>query len=178
MRLTPYSSIAARHQKVLKHVYSTAEWWWDVFGQLMTEWHSEFEELRGLGCFTIGASQAQGEGRAETILGRAHNRWLQAAEDACDQAWASGRVYPAHRRRGEERVCYIGDLGVTVIASVRARLVTCFRPGGGVGATRRSAERWANKAAAMAARRSGYALRAAVRRQSRHASFSQTHQEE
>lgn len=172
MRLTPFASLATRREKVFKHVFDHRERWWEIFGDLAT-WHEESSALRGLGCYLEGWERVLGDARGEAIMDGAHEPWLRAAERACDEAMATGRVYPAD----EGRLSYVGELGVTVIATMSHELVTCYRPSNCLG-SRRSPREVVARADEKARRRSGYFARAAVRRHHRRASLQQTHREE
>lgn len=165
MRLIPYSDLGNRRFKVWKHVFDQEERWWEVLGDL-TAWAADWNRLRGWGCDRSpeGGERARREPRSAALLDREHERWLEAANRAVEEARRERRIFDA----GGDVRCYIGDDGVTVYADSRSgRLGTCFRPtlaearARGVSPAITASERAARKAAT---------LRAAVRRTARRTS--------
>lgn len=166
MKLHPYPTLEKRRHKVFKHVFDHRERWWEVFGDL-NSWHEQYTVLRGLGCFAEGWEKAVGDDSGEAALDTTHDAWFDAAEQACDEAVASRRVYPSDKGRS----CYVGDAGVTVYASTSRHLATCFRPSQCLG-SRLSMTEVTERVDAWAKRKTGFAQRAAVRRAERRASLS------
>ncbi|MFT4975235.1 MAG: hypothetical protein ACI8S6_001122 [Myxococcota bacterium] len=125
MRLVPYSQRARRLEKVVRHYYRPSERWWEVTAPTLPEWTAEWNTLRSAGALL----QAEGwhliepETMEDALCREAHSRWLSAAERACDEARARQTVFPGQT---PERICYVGEGGVTVYVAV-GRLVTCFR---------------------------------------------------
>jgi hypothetical protein len=124
VKLKPYELRTARWFKVRKHVFHPAERWWDLFGSL-EDWKRDWDLLRVAGFFNgdEGHRVCVHDDGARRVADRNHDRWLQAAEQACDQAQRAGRVFPQQRGR----VQYVGAHGVVVIVADGARLVTSFR---------------------------------------------------
>lgn len=129
MKLKSYPEISERWRKVLKHVFAPTERWWDVFGSLES-WQQDWTKLRATGCFHLeeGYRAIDGKPEAEAVANRNHDAWLAAAERAVDEAFVSKNW--RMEARGD-RMCFVGDRGVQVIATRSQHLVTCFRPGGG-----------------------------------------------
>lgn len=167
MKLKPYKDRTYRREKVVRHVFNPGERWWEIYGSFK-EWHADWSTLQREGCFASGEGWlVAGRSKlAAEVLDNHHGGWLSAAEGACDQARDAGRVYPAERRRS----CYVGDGGVTVYASPTAELVTCFRPREATGSAMSISES-TERADERAQRKSGYFIRAAVRRTARRASL-------
>lgn len=169
MKLSPYNDLTKRRKKVLKHVFNLPERWWEVYGDLFS-WNKDWNSLRGEGCFNgpDGHSAVAESNTAQTLLDQHHERWLAAAERACDEARARHTVYPDGKAH---RVCYVGADGVFVVATDRAILVTCYRPGRGHPMS--GEERAARVAEKTAAKRlSTTNDRAAVRRGHQRASLN------
>ena len=160
MKLKPYTQISERWRKVCKHVFNSAERWWDIFGDFQI-WHADWTALRVAGCLhqEDGHLQIANRADAREVADRNHDLWLAAAERAVDQAKQARHVYPTKR---PDRACYIGDKGVTVYVSQDGSLVTCFRPW--VGGSRGTASQQTERAVE----------RAAVRRSHRRASLETT----
>lgn len=125
MKLYPYPKRTERWRKVVKHVFNIAERWWEVFGDLAS-WQRDWTTLRATGCFHQDEGHLVIRGDAERVADQNHDAWLAAAERAVDQALAAKRDYATE---SWDKRCYVGDDGVTVYASNRWHLITCFRPG-------------------------------------------------
>lgn len=166
MNLTPYPKPEMRRFKVCKHVFDHRERWWEVFGDLVS-WNHDWHALRGGGAIPASDGTAGALDAVPPLAARVdahHERWVEAASRACDQAIAAGRVLPAD---GERTRCYVGDDGVTVYVARGHFLRTCFRPARAVGA-RRTAAQAADRAFGRAKSR---ANRSAVRRSLRRPSL-------
>ena len=173
MKLVPYQHPAYRWKKVCKHIFCVGERWWEVLGTRIEVWNADWHTLRVAGCFNgeSGYLAAGAHERALDVVERYHQLWLDAAERACAEAQASGRISPTEQR-GRSR--YVGDNGVTVLVANPSQLVTCFRAG--------LLHRQRADASAITARAdllaraqvpTGWADRAAVRRQKWRASLNQ-----
>lgn len=164
MKLIPYPDERERWWKVCKHVFNKEERWWEITRDL-PQWHQDWKVLHAEGCLNGEKVYLPEKDKVQAVVTRNHTLWLHAAEQACDQARASQRVYPTNTHR----VRYVGDGGVIVIATERSDLVTCFRSGGG--RSRVGDEERVSRAEATAQRRSGFPMRAAVRRSEKQASL-------
>ncbi|MCK6504450.1 hypothetical protein L6R53_13785 [Myxococcota bacterium] len=124
MKLLSYQLRTARWFKVRKHVFHPAERWWDLFGSLQ-DWKHDWDLLRVAGFFNgdEGHRVCVRDDGARLVVDRNHDRWLHAAEQACEEALRAGRVFD----QDQGRVQYIGARGVVVIVAPGARLVTCYR---------------------------------------------------
>ena len=118
--------IAHQHRtgwpKMLKHVFSHDERWWELFGGI-TAWAGWWRKLHAAGLVPAPAGLPTNldEG-VQQLVYDIYDLWLREAEAAMDQALAAGRVYgsPTDRR------AYIGDRGVVTVAA-QGYLVTAFR---------------------------------------------------
>jgi len=111
-----------------------------------------------------GWRRLQPDTDADQVCCLAHDRWLTAAERACDEAMQRRTVYPTD---STWRVCYVGKGGVTVYAATAGDqrvLVTAFRPVPRYLAGRIDASKIDEAALDRAERKSGVIDRTAVRR--------------
>ena len=170
MSLVPYPDPERRWEKVCRHVFAPAERWWEIFGTL-TSWHADWSTLRGQGCFNGPGAwvRAGADASVRDVAERNHAEWFTAANRACEEARESGPVYPTE---DTNRVCFIGENGVTVYVARERFLATCFRPRGCVGLNQPASETTERATKRAAARvPTGWHGRAAVRRQHRRASL-------
>lgn len=145
MTLTPYPDLNLRRVKVLKHVFSTEERWWEALDGL-TAWKDDWDTLRVVGCFNAPPEEATAvaarHAEADAVLTRRHEDWLHAASLAVAEARATGGERVHRAPDGRERL--IGALGVVVVVAGGSRLVTCWREPDGVTAAVRRAQRRAS----------------------------------
>lgn len=145
MTLTPYPDVTLRRVKVLKHVFSTEERWWEALDGLIA-WQRDWTALRVVGCFNgppqESSAVVENHAEAKAVLTRRHADWLHAASLAVVEARATGGERVHRTPDGRERL--IGDLGVVVVVAGGSRLVTCWREPDGASAAVRRAQRRAS----------------------------------
>lgn len=168
MKLVPYPYRAKRLEKVVRHWFSTGERWWEIADGDLVAWTRDWRAIRVTGAFATpkGWLLIEEGSDADARAAAAHERWMAAAERACDEATSRRTVFPA-----EDRVCYVGEGGVTVITAGGRKLVTCFRPVPSAVRRHQDPDAFDRLALDRAWRRSGLHRRQAVRNQSRRASL-------
>lgn len=162
MKLQPHRNRDTRVRHVVKHFFDHRERWWDMGGQEFVAWQKLWTAVRAANAlWGDGWRFIEPASPADTAVAEGHERWLGAAERACDEAARDGAVYP----EPGGRACYVGLAGVTVIVAGGQRLVTAWR----------TAPRWIpwpspDQAAGERPGRAQLRQRAAVRRARRRAS--------